>query len=176
MKNMLFYKKKAKYFEQALPVGNGRIGAMVFGNMKTERLALNEDTLWSGYPKDLNTKNAKDHLDEIRNAIFSDDYSAAEKIANKDFHGHWCESYLPFGDLIIDFKSSVSKSGYKRTLDISKGIAVTECKGITETVFASNPADMIVVHLKSDMGFSCDISFNSQMKNNVYTQEDKLII
>lgn len=55
MKNTLFYKKKAKYFEQALPVGNGRIGAMVFGNMKTERLALNEDTLWSGYPKELNT-------------------------------------------------------------------------------------------------------------------------
>ncbi len=64
MKNTLFYKKKAKYFEQALPVGNGRIGAMVFGNMKTERLALNEDTLWSGYPKELNTRDAKNYLDE----------------------------------------------------------------------------------------------------------------
>ncbi|MDE6723797.1 MAG: glycoside hydrolase family 95 protein, partial [Eubacterium sp.] len=58
MKNTLFYTKKAKYFEEALPVGNGRIGAMVYGNLKTERLSLNEDTLWSGYPKDLNTKNA----------------------------------------------------------------------------------------------------------------------
>ncbi len=88
MKNTLFYKKKAKYFEQALPVGNGRIGAMVFGNMKTERLALNEDTLWSGYPKELNTRDAKNYLDEIRNAIFSGDYATAERIANKDFHGH----------------------------------------------------------------------------------------
>lgn len=176
MKNTLFYKKKAKYFEQALPVGNGRIGAMVFGNMKTERLALNEDTLWSGYPKELNTRDAKNYLDEIRNAIFSGDYATAERIANKDFHGHWCESYLPFGNLIIDFKSSVSKSGYKRMLDISKGIAVTECKGITETVFASNPADIIVVNLKSDIGFSCDITFDSQLKNKVYTQEDALVI
>ena len=101
-------------------MGNGRIGAMVFGNMKTERLALNEYTLWSGYPKELNTRDAKNYLDEIRNAIFSGDYATAERIANKDFHGHWCESYLPFGNLIIDFKSSVSKSGYKRMLDIDK--------------------------------------------------------
>ena len=48
MKNILFYKKKAKAWEEALPVGNGRIGAMVFGNLKTERIALNEDSLWSG--------------------------------------------------------------------------------------------------------------------------------
>ena len=104
MKNTLFYTKKAKYFEEALPVGNGRIGAMVYGDLKTERLSLNEDTLWSGYPKDLNTKDAHEHLDEIRKAIFSGDYETAEKIANRDFHGHWCESYLPFGNLSIYFK------------------------------------------------------------------------
>ena len=176
MKNTLYYTKKAKYFEEALPVGNGRIGAMVYGNLKNEKLSLNEDTLWSGYPKDLNTKNANAHLNEIRNAIFSGDYAKAEKIANSDFHGHWCESYLPFGNLLIDFKSAVSKKGYKRTLDISKGIAKTECRGITETVFASNPADLIVVNLKSEIGFSCDIAFSSQLQNKVYTNEDMLIM
>ncbi|MDE6412713.1 MAG: glycoside hydrolase family 95 protein [Eubacterium sp.] len=176
MKNTLFYTKKANYFEEALPVGNGRIGAMVYGNLKTERLSLNEDTLWSGYPKDLNTKGANAHLDDIRKAIFSGDYETAEKIANSDFHGHWCESYLPFGNLSIEFKSSVSKKGYKRTLDLSKGIAKTECKGITETVFASNPADLIVVHLEAEKEFSCDISFNSLLQNKVYTNEDTLIM
>ena len=54
MENMLYYKKSAKYFEEALPLGNGRMGAMVFGGTKTERIALNEDSLWSGYPKDNN--------------------------------------------------------------------------------------------------------------------------
>ena len=176
MKNILYYTKKAKHFEEALPVGNGRIGAMVYGNLKNERLSLNEDTLWSGFPKDLNTKNAQSHLEEIRNAIFSGDYEKAEKIANSDFHGHWCESYLPFGNLLIDFKSAVSRKGYSRTLDISKGIAKTECKDITETVFASNPADLIVVNLKSESGFSCDISFSSQLQNKVYTKEDTLIV
>ena len=52
MKNKLYYTKKAKYFEQSLPVGNGRMGALVFGNLKKERIAINEDSLWSGYPKD----------------------------------------------------------------------------------------------------------------------------
>ncbi len=176
MKNILYYTKKAKHFEEALPVGNGRIGAMVYGNLKNEMLSLNEDTLWSGFPKDLNTKNAQSHLEEIRNAIFSGDYEKAEKIANSDFHGHWCESYLPFGNLLIDFKSTVSRKGYRRTLDISKGIAKTECKDITETVFASNPADLIVVNLKSESGFFCDISFSSQLQNKVYTKEDTLIV
>lgn len=176
MKNILYYTKKAKYFEEALPVGNGRIGAMVYGNLKQERLSLNEDTLWSGFPKDLNTKDANKHLGKIREAVFSGDFAKAEEIANRDFHGHWCESYLPFGNLFIDFKTNFSKKGYKRTLDISKGIAKTECKGITETVFASNPADLIVVHLNSEKRFSCAISFNSLLQNQIYTKEDTLFI
>ena len=176
MKNVLYYTKKAKYFEEALPVGNGRLGAMVYGDIKSEKIALNEDTLWSGYPQDLNTKDAGEHLGELREAIFSGDLSTAKNIANKEFHGHWCESYLPFGSLIIDYKSRVNKKEYKRTLDISKGVATVSSLGITETVFASKPADMIVVNLKSEFGFSCDITFESLMNNNVYTREDSLII
>ena len=103
MKNILFYKKKASAWEEALPVGNGRLGAMVFGNLKTERIALNEDTLWSGYPKDLNKKDASEHLDEIRKAIFDGNRELANKIANEDMHGHWSEAYLPCGDLTIEY-------------------------------------------------------------------------
>lgn len=176
MKNTLFYTKKAKCFEEALPVGNGRMGAMVYGNLKNEKISLNEDTLWSGYPKDLNTKDAHNYLEEIRQNIFNEDYEKAEALANSKFHGHWCESYLPFGNLEIHFTSPISKKGYRRTLDISKGLAVTECKGITETVFASHPANLIVVNLKSETGFSCRISFSSQLQNKVYTKENTLII
>lgn len=176
MKNTLFYKKKAKYFEQALPVGNGRMGAMVYGNLKNERISLNDDTLWSGYPNDLNTKDAHEYLGEIREAVFSGNIKKAEELANTKFHGHWCESYLPFGNLEINFTSSISKKNYRRTLDISKGIAKTECNGITETVFASHPADLIVVNLKSEQGFSCSVTFSSLLKNKVYTQKDILIM
>ena len=176
MKNTLFYTKKAKAFEEALPLGNGRMGAMVFGNTKKERIALNEDTLWSGYPKELNTKNAKDSLEDIRNAIFRGDIKEAERLGNNEFHGHWCESYLPFGNLIIDYKSKIDKRAYKRTLDISKGVATVSCLGLTETVFVSHPADMIVVNLKSPFGFSCDMGFESLLNYNTYTNEDSLIM
>ncbi len=176
MKNKLYYKSAAKVFEEALPVGNGRLGAMVFGNLKTERLALNEDTLWSGYPKDLNTKNAHESLNELRNAVFGGDISRAEKLGNTAFHGHWCESYLPFGDLIIKFKSRSSKNGYERTLDLQSGVARASCGGLTETVFASSVADMIVVNLKSDSDFSCEITFKSKLKNSVYAKDNALII
>lgn len=176
MRNTLFYKKSAKHFEEALPLGNGRMGAMIFGNLKKERIVLNEDSLWSGYPKELNTKNAYVHLDKLRNAIFSGDHAAAKKIANSDFHGHWCESYLPFGNLLINYKSNISGKGYKRSLDISKGIAKTECEGITQTAFVSYPAQLIVVRLESNKGFSCEITFDSRLENEVYTLEDSLII
>lgn len=86
MKNELFYRHYAKKWEEALPVGNGRIGAMVFGNLKTERIALNEDSLWSGYPKDFNKKDASKHLSAIRKAVFDGNHSEARRIANEDMH------------------------------------------------------------------------------------------
>ncbi|MGN1123925.1 MAG: glycoside hydrolase N-terminal domain-containing protein, partial [Eubacterium sp.] len=103
MKNLLYFTKKAKYFQESLPIGNGRIGGLVFGNLKKERIALNEDSLWSGYPKDLNKKDAHKYLDEARTAIFNKDYKRAQDIMNKDMHGHWSEAHLPFGDLIIEY-------------------------------------------------------------------------
>lgn len=177
MENTLYYTKPAKCFEEALPLGNGRMGAMVFGGIKREKIILNEDTLWSGYPeKQLNTKGAYKYLPELREAIFSFDHKRAKEIANRDFHGHWTESYLPFGNLIIDYMSEISSKNYKRTLDISRGVAVVSTKDITETVFVSHPHQLIVVNLKADKPFSCSITFESQLDSRVYTEEDRLII
>ena len=103
MKNKLYYTKKAKYFEQSLPVGNGRMGALVFGNLKKERIAINEDSLWSGYPKDNNKKDAYKYLDSARKAVFDKDYRKAEDIINKNMHGVWSDAYLPFGDILINY-------------------------------------------------------------------------
>lgn len=176
MNNTLFYKKPAKAWEEALPIGNGRLGAMVFGNLKKERIALNEDSLWSGYPKDLNTKDAYKHLDDIRNAIFSGDRDKARDIANTGMHGHWSEAYLPFGDLIIEYTKRKKGVGYKRSLDISKGVSTTCDSLITQTAFVSHPAQMIVVSIKGDKPFSCKISFDSQLEHTCSTNEDSLVI
>lgn len=175
MKNTLFYKKRAKYFEQSLPVGNGRIGGLVFGNLKKERIALNEDSLWSGYPKDLNKKDAHKYLDDVRNAIFTKDYKKAKEILNRDMHGHWSEAYLPFGDLIIEY-ANVPKGGYKRTLDLSTGVAAVKTNGFSETVFVSHPAQLMVVNIKSDSGVSFKVKLDSQLKHSCKTVEDSLVI
>lgn len=175
MKNTLFYTKKAKYFEQSLPVGNGRIGGLVFGNLKKERIALNEDSLWSGYPKDLNKKDAHKYLDDVRKAIFEKDYKKAKAILNKDMHGHWSEAYLPFGDLIIDY-ANTPKKGYKRMLDISTGVATTEANGFKETVFVSYPAQLMIINIHSSQGVSFKVYFDSQLKHETKTAEDSLVI
>lgn len=175
MKNELYFKKKAKYFEEALPIGNGRIGGLVFGNLRKERIALNEDSLWSGYPKDRNKKDAYKYLDDVRNAIFSKDYHKAKDILNKDMHGHWSEAYLPFGDLIIDYGRN-NGNDYQRRLDISKGVAAVSNSHITETVFVSHPAQLMVVNIKSDFPASYSIRFNSQLRHKCFTEEDSLII
>lgn len=178
MKNILYYKSKAKAWEEALPVGNGRLGAMVFGNLYgTERIALNEDTLWSGYPKDLNRKDAGKYLDEIRQAIFSGNHKEARRIANGERRGHWSEAYLPFGDFVIEYKKRLFKDReYKRTLDISKGISTTRDSVITQTVFASHPAQLIVVNIKSSYPISYKVRLKSQLDNKCYTKEDALIM
>ncbi len=175
MKNVLFYKKKATHWEEALPAGNGRIGAMVFGNLKNERIALNEDSLWSGYPKDLNKKDAGKYLNDIRKAIFESDHSKAKQIANQDMHGHWSEAYLPFGDLLIEYKAHKGCS-YRRELDISRGIAKTQNSVLCETVFVSYPAQLLVVNIKSEKGVSFKIKLDSKLRHKCYTQEDSLII
>lgn len=175
MKSILFYKKKAKVWEEALPVGNGRIGGMVFGNLKTERIALNEDTLWSGYPKDLSKKDAYKYLEPLRNAIFNEDHKEANRIANKDFYGNFSECYLPFGDLYIEY-SKTSKIGYKRTLDISKGISVTQNKDLIQTVFVSHPAQLMVVNIKSTKPISFKVKLSSQLNHTCKTIEDTLVM
>lgn len=166
MENMLYYKKSAKYFEEALPLGNGRMGAMVFGGTKTERIALNEDSLWSGYPKDNNNKSAHEYLEKVRSAVFSGDIAQAQKLLNEDMHGDWSDAYLPFGDLLINYASKTSRAGYERRLDISKGVATVKFGDIKETVFVSHPAQLIVVNIKSENPFSCNISFASKIKHS----------
>lgn len=175
MNNMLWYKKKAKIWEEALPIGNGRIGAMVFGNLKSERIALNEDSLWSGYPKDLNNKDAGKYLDEIRNAIFIGDHKKAKELANQKMHGHWSEAYLPFGDLIIDYKHKKG-FGYRRYLDLENGVTVAKDSHLTQTAFVSHPAQMLVINIKGDVPFSFKAHFESQLDNKTFTKEDSLVI
>ncbi|MBD0365539.1 MAG: glycoside hydrolase family 95 protein, partial [Flavisolibacter sp.] len=151
----LWYEQPAKTWTEALPVGNGRLGAMVFGNEKEELIQLNEGTLWSGGPVSDNVNpDAPRYLPLVRQAIFEGDYKKASDLCKK-MQGLYTESFLPLGDLMIkqEFNSPSSES-YYRDLNVSDAIATTRFKkdGIryTRQVFSSAPDQVIVIRLTAD--------------------------
>lgn len=119
----LWYNQPASRWEEALPVGNGRIGGMVYGGDRTEVIALNEDTLWSGFPRDTQNYDALRHLGQARELIFSGKYKEAEALINSKMLGRRTESYQPLGNLKVEHHGDMTSAGYYRGLDLEKGVA-----------------------------------------------------
>lgn len=149
----LWYKKPAKVWTEALPVGNGRLGAMIFGGVGNELIQLNEATLWSGGPVRTNVNpGAYDALQVVRQALLKDEDYAKAYENTKKMQGYFSESYLPLGDLSITqaFRDSVP-SAYYRDLDISNAISTTSftIDGIeyTRQVISSAPDQVIAIHM-----------------------------
>jgi alpha-L-fucosidase 2 len=175
---LLWFETPAPEWAAALPVGNGRIGAMIFGGAQQERLALNEDTLWSGAPSDWNNPDAKNHLPTVRKLLLQDkDYQAAD-LECRSMQGPYNQAFEPLGDLLIDFAHPAAVSGYKRELNLDTATAeVTyEVDGATYTrqAFASAPAQVIVMRLSCSKpgGLSCKIRLVSQLKSKVEVTDD----
>jgi alpha-L-fucosidase 2 len=119
----LWYNKPAADWNEALPVGNGRLGAMVFGDPENERIQINEESIWAGSKINNNNPRALENLTSLQEAIFKGDIRKAEEIANSCFLGTPPRilSYQPLGDLMIkyDWKGQVSE--YRRSLDLRSG-------------------------------------------------------
>ncbi|WP_371604608.1 glycoside hydrolase family 95 protein [Streptomyces sp. NBC_01220] len=152
----LWYRSPAAEWLEALPVGNGRIGAMVFGGTDTERLQLNEDSLWAGGPHDYVRPGAGTHLDEIRRLVVEEKWNQAQRLIDTDFIGSPSEqvAYQVLGDLELAFDSTGEVTDYERELDLETAVART---GYTRAgvrhvreVFASSPDQVIVVRMTAD--------------------------
>ncbi len=145
----------------AYPIGNGRMGAMIYGGTGTERLALNEDTLWSGAPKSGTNPGAAEVLPLIREAVAQKRYAEAGELCKRAM-GPYTQSYLPLGELAISFRHEGRVSSYERSLDLET--AVSHCRyrvdGVwhTRRSFASHPDGVIVVRLEADPGGSLDFT------------------
>ena len=161
--NLLRYDQPAQKWVEALPVGNGRLGAMVFGGIASERLQLNEATLWSGGPKDWNNPAARAVLPQVRAAIFAGRYKEAEELCKK-MQGPYNQSYQPLGDMKLDFggEATATTSAYERSLDLDRAVATTRYRlgdaTLTREVFASFPDQLIVVRLTADQPGSVSFS------------------
>jgi alpha-L-fucosidase 2 len=149
----LWYEKPAATWVEALPLGNGRLGAMVFGDPLRERLALNEDTLWSGGPTSWNNPDARTWLPKVREAVFAGRYAEADALTKK-MQGPYNQSYQPLGDLRIDFDVAGPVEGYRRELDLDRAIATTSFRAggalHTREAFASFPDQVIVFRVSAD--------------------------
>jgi alpha-L-fucosidase 2 len=152
----LWYRQPAREWTEALPVGNGRLGAMVFGGVNRERLQLNEDTLWAGGPYDPVNSDAKAALPEVRRLIFAGNYAAASDLINAKVLAKPIGQmpYETVGDLFLDFPAVGAVENYRRDLNLDTAVATTTftANGVTFTreVFSSAVDQVIVVHLTAD--------------------------
>src|SRR5206468_3673722 len=118
------YRQPATKWSEAMPMGNGRIGAMVFGGIQKERIALNESSFWSGRPHDYDNPEALKYFPQIRDLIFAGKFQEAEKMADEHFYGVPTaqQAFQPLGDLLLTFEGSEA-ADYRRELDMEAGVA-----------------------------------------------------
>ncbi|WP_141680217.1 glycoside hydrolase N-terminal domain-containing protein [Bacillus sp. FJAT-26390] len=156
----LQYNKPASAWTEALPIGNGRLGAMIFGGVEKERIGLNEDTLWSGYPKDCNNPGAKEALPRVRKLLEEGRYAEAD-IETKQLMGPYTQSFLPFGDLLLSFEHGNKYDSYRRALDLENGLSSVEYRigDITykRELLASYPDQLIVLRLEASERGAIDV-------------------
>ncbi|OXM87987.1 glycoside hydrolase family 95 protein [Paenibacillus rigui] len=151
----LWYNQPARNWFEALPIGNGRLGGMVYGGVQRERIVLNEDTLWSGEPRDTIRYDAVRHLNPVRQLIFDGKHAEAEEIIGQHMLGPEIESFLPLGDLELVFEdegeSEGEITGYRRELDLQEGIVRTSYRRdgalCTREMFASAQDQVIAIRL-----------------------------
>ncbi len=187
-KLVLQYGKPASDWNEALPIGNGRLGAMIFGNPQKEELQLNEETIWAGEPGNNVPKNTYSNIEAIRKLIFEKKYKEAQDLANETFPRqapkdlNYGMPYQTAGSLWLDFPEHEKFSDYKRDLDIEKAVTSVSYKvnGVSykREILASFSDDVIMVKVTADKKKSISFSITStspQVLNSVKTSENRLI-
>ena len=184
----LHYDRPAAFFEEALPVGNGRLGAMVYGDPVHEHLSLNDITLWTGEPdkgpEHPDIKNlglggdGAEALKAVREALDREDYAAAEQL-QRGLQGHFSESYMPLGTLRIDYDTCAVEN-YTRTLDLSRAVATVSYLRdgalFRSEVFASAPDSVIVVHIVSEAPVNARVSLDTPLPHESSASEAGLAV
>lgn len=165
------FSSPAKTWEEALPVGNGRLGGMVFGLPYTERIQLNEDSVWYGGPQDRNNPSALENLPKIRKLILEGKISEAQELCTFALSGIPEESrhYEPLGNLYIEFEGNETEfSDYSREIHLSTATVTTSfvLAGVkyTRQVIASYPKNALIIHLTADKPGA--LSFHAQLGRN----------
>jgi alpha-L-fucosidase 2 len=152
----LLYRQPAREWTEALPVGNGRLGGMVFGGAPAERIQLNEDTFWSGGPYDPVNEEALQYLPQVRQLIRDGRYKEAQDLADQKLMGRprHLQAYQPLGDLRLVLRGHEHATDYRRELDLDRAVVRVRYRigetSFTREVFSSAPDQVLVVRLTAD--------------------------
>ena len=181
----LWYRKPATRWEtEALPIGNGRMAAMVFGGINNERIQLNEETVWDGVPGESDNPKALGALPEVRRLLFEGKNDEATKLAGRTMIGvpKKVKSYQTLADLFLDFPDTDQVSGYRRDLDLTTAINRTHytVDGVqyTREVFVSSPDQAVVIHLKASQPGKINFTarFSRDHASTESTSDNRLVL
>lgn len=178
----LWYNAPATVWEEALPIGNGRIGAMVYGNPLQKVYQLNEESIWSGYPQDWNNPKAANALPQVREAVDRGDYAKASELWKANAQGPYTARYLPMANLMLDQLTRGEARNLYRELNISNALSTVtyEADGVKyrRTSFISYPDQVMVIKIAADrpQAVSLHIRLNSLLRYTVQTKGEKTLI
>lgn len=183
MNSKLYYTSPAKYWTDALPLGNGSLGAMFFSNADSdgiERIALNHDTLWTGYPRKIEREGAFESYQRSKELAKQGKLHEAEKELEHNFNTCWSQAYLTLGNLFLDYGITLKNiHNYKRELDIENAILSCNykkgsCK-IEKQAFISNPAKVLVYKISSKKPFFLLVDLKCKIKHKKFVENNTII-
>ncbi|WEA00638.1 glycoside hydrolase family 95 protein [Mucilaginibacter sp. SJ] len=179
---VILSKHPAENWHECTPLGNGRLGAMVYGGVNDERIKINESSFWSGEPRNLQNPEAAQYLPEIRKLLNQGDNVKAEEIINSKLLGPNNECYLPMADIMMNFGSRGKFSNYKRKLDLSKALLTVEYDQngdhFKRELFVSYPSQAIIMRIKcsKSKSINCSFGLESLVHFETHAEKNQLII
>ena len=182
--HILWYDKPATMWTEALPIGNSRLGAMVYGTPAADRLQLNEETIWAGRPNNNANPEAKEYLPKVRELVWQGKYKEAQDMATAHVMAktNCGMPYQPFGDLYINFPGQDNYTDYRRELSLDSARVVTEYKsgGVSfkREYISSLSGNVIMVHLTADRKgmITCNANMTSPQQDVTIASEGKEIV
>ncbi len=181
---VLWYRQPGQKWLEGLPLGNGIMGAMVFGGVPQERIALNEGTFWSGRPHDYDDPEAHRYFGRIRDLVVAGKFQEAEKLVDEHFQGVPAaqQAYQPLGDLLLSFDGEQTAMDYRRELDLETGIALVRYRVgdavFTREIFVSYPDRVMVVRLTADKPgrVSVRARFQTPYRDGGFARSDTMVM
>ncbi len=179
---ILYMDSPAASWYEAIPIGNGRLGGMVYGGVTRDTIRTNDDTFWSGEPRDLQRPGTYKVLPEIRRLLLEEKNQEAQKIIDANMLGPWNQNYMPLADILLEWQGDGEISDYRRVLDLSRGVVTVSYvqNGVKykRELFASYPDQAIVMNVTADkkhaLAFSAGLS--SQIVNSVRVEDNQVVI